>query len=428
MNIIEKINSGVLPLITVVGTGYVGMPLIEQFSKICPVIAYDINKKKIEKLSKNKNKNIRFTSDAVSLKMSDVIIVCVPTPIDSYNNPNLEYIKLACTTIAENIKMGALIIFESSYMPTCTEKLCIPLIEKVSGLENNKDFFVGYSPERINPGDNKNTLNTITKLIATSNDQILNAMEFIYSKMAGINVYKINDIKVAEMSKLVENCQRDINIAFMNELAMVFDRMGIDTNEVVDGMNTKWNALGFRPGLVGGHCIGVDPYYFTYEAEKLGYHSQIILNGRIVNDSMGRFVADAAIKQMIEVGQAPKNSKVVILGLTFKENCPDTRNSKVDDIIKRLNEYGIQPVVVDPWASERDAMREYGVKLTHLEDVKDADCVIVAVAHKEFRAISLDDMKMLYKSCDDAEKVLLDVKGIYKIDQLKKSGMKYWRL
>ena len=226
----------------------------------------------------------------------------------------------------------------------------------------------------------------------------------------------------------MENSQRDINIAFMNELAMVFDRMNIDTNEVVDGMNTKWNALGFRPGLVGGHCIGVDPYYFTYEAEKLGYHSQIILNGRIVNDSMGKYIADATIKEMIKVGQAPKKSKVVILGLTFKENCPDTRNSKVDDIIKRLNEYGIEPIVVDPWASERDAMHEYGVELTPLHEVKDADCVIVAVAHNEFKALRLDDIKKLYRVSADSEKVLIDVKGIYSVKDLNNSGMDYWRL
>ena len=238
----------------------------------------------------------------------------------------------------------------------------------------------------------------------------------------------MRNLRTAEAVKVVENSQRDINIAFMNELAMAFDKMDIDTNEVVDGMNTKWNALGFRPGLVGGHCIGVDPYYFTYQAEKLGYHSQIILNGRIVNDSMGRFVADSAIKKMIAVGQAPKKSKVVILGLTFKENCPDTRNSKVEDIIKRLAEYEIKPIVVDPWASEKDAMHEYGVTLTKLEDVKGADCVIVAVAHNEFRALSLDDIKKLYKKSADCEKVLIDVKGLYPVKELEEAGFTYWRL
>ena len=243
-----------------------------------------------------------------------------------------------------------------------------------------------------------------------------------------MGTHPVSNMRTAEAVKVVENSQRDINIAFMNELAMVFDRMDIDTNEVVDGMNTKWNALGFRPGLVGGHCIGVDPYYFTYQAEKLGYHSQIILNGRIVNDHMGAYVADAAVKQMIAAGQAPKRSKVVILGLTFKENCPDTRNSKVDDIIKELNTYDITPIVVDPWASERDAMCEYGVALTNLEEVKDADCVIVAVAHNEFKALNLADIKALFKKSDDNEKVLIDVKGLYSVADLKASGMRFWRL
>ena len=250
----------------------------------------------------------------------------------------------------------------------------------------------------------------------------------VYNLVIEVGTYPVSNIKTAEAVKVVENSQRDINIAFMNELAMVFDRMGIDTNEVVDGMNTKWNALGFRPGLVGGHCIGVDPYYFTYEAEKLGYHSQIILNGRIVNDSMGAFVADAAIKLMIEAEQAPKKSKVVILGLTFKENCPDTRNSKVNDIIKRLRAYGIDPMVVDPWASECDAMREYCVQLHSMEDAKEADCVIIAVAHNEFKSLSLEDIKKLYKIGADDEKVLLDVKGLYTVKDLDASGMRYWRL
>ena len=256
----------------------------------------------------------------------------------------------------------------------------------------------------------------------------LEEIKNVYDLVIEAGTHPVSNIKTAEAVKVVENSQRDINIAFMNELAMVFDRMGIDTNEVVDGMNTKWNALGFRPGLVGGHCIGVDPYYFTYEAEKLGYHSQIILNGRIVNDSMGAYVADAAIRKMIEAGQAPKNSKVVILGLTFKENCPDTRNSKVDDIIKRLNEYGIQPVVVDPWANERDAMHEYGVTLTKLEDVKNADCLIVAVGHNEFRSMSTMQLKKLFKDVPDEEKVLIDVKSLYRLDELKASGMRFWRL
>ena len=306
--------------------------------------------------------------------------------------------------------------------------MCIPILEKESGLKCGVDFKIGYSPERINPGDKVHRLENIHKIVSGIDAESLEEIKAVYDLVIEVGTHPVSNLRTAEAVKVVENSQRDINIAFMNELAMVFDRMDIDTNEVVDGMNTKWNALGFRPGLVGGHCIGVDPYYFTYEAEKLGYHSQIILNGRIVNDSMGAFVADKAVKKMIDAGQAPKKSKVVILGLTFKENCPDTRNSKVDDIIKQLNTYGIEPVVVDPWASERDAMHEYGVTLTKLEDVKDADCVIVAVAHNEFKALSLDDIKKLFKSRTDEEKVLIDVKGLFRVEDLKTSGMQWWRL
>jgi UDP-N-acetyl-D-galactosamine dehydrogenase len=290
------------------------------------------------------------------------------------------------------------------------------------------DFKVGYSPERINPGDKVHRLENIHKIVSGCDTQTLSEIQNVYDLVIEVGTYPVSNIRTAEAIKVVENSQRDINIAFMNELAMVFDRMNIDTNEVVDGMNTKWNALGFRPGLVGGHCIGVDPYYFTYEAEKLGYHSQIILNGRIVNDSMGAYVADAAIKKMIEAGQAPKMSKVVILGLTFKENCPDTRNSKVSDIIKQLNTYDINPVVVDPWVSEQDAKCEYGIQLTKIEEVSDADCVIVAVAHNEFKALSLSQIKKLFKTGKDEEKVLIDVKGLYKIEDLNLSGLKWWRL
>lgn len=334
----------------------------------------------------------------------------------------------ASETVGRNLVKGSIVVYESTVYPGVTEDVCIPILERESGLKCGIDFKVGYSPERINPGDKVHRLNNIRKIVSGMDKESLEEIKNVYNLVIEVGTYPVSSIKTAEAIKVVENSQRDINIAFMNELAMVFDKMGIDTNEVVDGMNTKWNALGFRPGLVGGHCIGVDPYYFTYEAEKLGYHSQIILNGRIVNDSMGKYVADAAIKQMIEVGQAPKKSKVVILGLTFKENCPDTRNSKVNDIIKRLSEYGIEPTVVDPWASERDAMHEYGVKLTSLSEIKDADCIIVAVAHNEFRALDLDAMKELYKSVPDAEKVLIDVKGIYKVSDLDASGMKYWRL
>ena len=271
-------------------------------------------------------------------------------------------------------------------------------------------------------------MENIHKIVSGMDAESLEEIKNVYDLVIEVGTYPVSTIKTAEAVKVVENSQRDINIAFMNELAMVFDRMGIDTNEVVDGMNTKWNALGFRPGLVGGHCIGVDPYYFTYEAEKLGYHSQIILSGRKVNDGMGAFVADATIKELIKTGKAPKNCKIAILGLTFKENCPDTRNSKVEDIIKRLGEYDIQPMVVDPWASDRDAMREYGVTLTKLENVQDVDCIILAVAHEQFKTLSLDELKKLYAAGEDNKKVLIDVKGIHSVAELEKSGMRYWRL
>lgn len=319
-------------------------------------------------------------------------------------------------------------MYESTVYPGCTEDVCIPILEKKSGLKCGVDFKIGYSPERINPGDKVHRLENIHKIVSGIDEESLAEIKAVYDLVIEVGTHDVSNLRTAEAVKVVENSQRDINIAFMNELAMVFDRMDIDTNEVVDGMNTKWNALGFRPGLVGGHCIGVDPYYFTSEAEKLGYHSQIILNGRIVNDSMGAYVADRAVHKMIEAGQAPKKSKVVILGLTFKENCPDTRNSKVYDIIMQLNTYGIEPIVVDPWASERDAMHEYGVALTKMEEVKDMDCVIVAVAHNEFRELTLDGIKKLYRKSDNSEKVLIDVKGLYKVDDLKASGIQWWRL
>lgn len=427
--------------LSLVGLGYVGMPIAVAFAnKGIDVIGFDLNKAKIE-LYKNgvdptkevgdeaiKNTTVCFTSDEADLKKAKFHIVAVPTPVNTDHTPDLAPVVGASEIVGRNLTKGSYVVFESTVYPGCTEDVCIPILERESGLKCGVDFKVGYSPERINPGDKVHRLENITKIVSGCDDEALATIKAVYDIVIEVGTYPVSNLRTAEAVKVVENSQRDINIAFMNELAMAFDKMDIDTNEVVDGMNTKWNALGFRPGLVGGHCIGVDPYYFTYQAEKLGYHSQIILNGRIVNDSMGKFVADAAIKNMIAVGQAPKKSKVVILGLTFKENCPDTRNSKVDDIIRRLAEYEITPIVVDPWASDRDAMHEYGVTLTKLEDVRDADCIIVAVAHNEFKAFSLDDIKKLFKNTADTEKVLIDVKGLYKVAELKESGMKYWRL
>ena len=427
--------------IALIGLGYVGMPIAVAFAaKGIEVIGFDSNKAKIELYKSGidlpeevgdeiiKNTTVQFTCEETKLRDAKFHIVAVPTPVNTDHTPDLSPVIGASETVGRNLTKGSIVVYESTVYPGVTEDVCVPILERESGMKCGIDFKVGYSPERINPGDKIHRLENIHKIVSGMDAESLDEIKRVYDLVIDVGTYPVSSIKTAEAVKVVENSQRDINIAFMNELAMVFDRMGIDTNEVVDGMNTKWNALGFRPGLVGGHCIGVDPYYFTYEAEKLGYHSQIVLNGRIVNDSMGRFVADAAIKNMIAVGQSPKKSKVVILGLTFKENCPDTRNSKVDDIIKRLNEFEIYPVIVDPWANECDAMHEYGVTLTKLENIKGADCIIVAVAHNEFKALKLDDIKKLYRECADKEKVLLDVKGIYKVEELNKSGMKYWRL
>ena len=439
MSLYEEIVKGE-EKISLVGLGYVGMPIAVAFSRKVKVVGFDLNSAKIELYKSGidptnevgneaiKSCAVEFTDDPAKLREAKFHIVAVPTPVNTDHTPDLAPVIGASEIVGRNLERGSIVVYESTVYPGVTEDVCIPILERESGLKCGVDFKVGYSPERINPGDKVHRLENIRKIVSGMDAESLEEIKNVYDLVIEVGTYPVSTIKTAEAIKVVENSQRDINIAFMNELAMVFDRMGIDTNEVVDGMNTKWNALGFRPGLVGGHCIGVDPYYFTYEAEKLGYHSQIILNGRIVNDGMGKFVAEAAIKNMIAVGQAPKKSKVVILGLTFKENCPDTRNSKVDDIIKTLNSYGIEPVVVDPWASERDAMHEYGVTLTKLEDVKDADCVIVAVAHSEFKALSLDEIKALYRKCDDSEKVLLDVKGLYKVSDLEASGVKYWRL
>ena len=439
MSLYEKIVKNEEKL-AVVGLGYVGMPIAVAFAKKgVKVIGFDLNKAKIDLYKSGvdptkevgneviKTTTVDFTSDEKALREAKFHIVAVPTPVNTDHTPDLTPVISASEILGRNLTKGSIVVYESTVYPGCTEDVCIPILERESGLKCGIDFKVGYSPERINPGDKVHRLENIRKIVSGMDRESLNEIKNVYDIVIEVGTYPVSNIRTAEAVKVVENSQRDVNIAFMNELAMVFDRMDIDTNEVVDGMNTKWNALGFRPGLVGGHCIGVDPYYFTYEAEKLGYHSQIILNGRIVNDGMGAFVADSAIKKMIEAGQAPKRSKVVILGLTFKENCPDTRNSKVNDIIKRLSEYGITPEVVDPWANENDALREYGVKLSKLEDVKDADCIIVAVAHNEFKALSLEDIKKLYSGSKNG-KVLIDVKGIFKKADLIDSGLIWWRL
>lgn len=427
--------------LALVGLGYVGMPIAVEFAKHINVIGFDLNAKKIEQYKNGfdptnevgsegiKNTSVEFTSDETKLAEAKFIVVAVPTPVKEDNSPDLGPVEGASEIIGRNITPGTIVVYESTVYPGVTEDICVPIIEKVSGLKCGVDFKIGYSPERINPGDRVHTLTNIQKVVSGMDEESAREIKKVYDIVIKAGTFPVSTIKTAEAVKVIENSQRDINIAFMNEIAMICDKMGIDTIEVLDGMNTKWNALGFKPGLVGGHCIGVDPYYLTNAAEKLGYHSQIILNGRKVNDSMGAYVADAAIKQMIEAGMAPKKAKVVILGITFKENCPDTRNSKVSDIIERLKEFDIDPVVTDSWAEPAVAKHEYGVDLVPFEEIKDADCVIVAVGHDEYRSMSMMKLKALFKAeLPDNEKVLLDVKSIYRMDELKASGMKFWRL
>lgn len=440
MNIYEELVEKKTNL-ALVGLGYVGMPIAVAFAKKgINVIGFDVNKEKINVYKSGidpthevgddiiKNTKVQFTSDEKDLQKASFYIIAVPTPVNLDKTPDLTPVEGASTVVGRNLKKGSIVVYESTVYPGVTEDVCVPILEKESGLKCGVDFKVGYSPERINPGDKEHRLENIHKIVSGMDTETLDEVKKVYDLVIEVGTYPVSTIKTAEAVKVVENSQRDINIAFMNELAMVFDRMGIDTNEVVDGMNTKWNALGFRPGLVGGHCIGVDPYYFTYEAEKLGYHSQIILSGRKVNDGMGEFIAQAAIKQMILAGLKVRDAKVVILGLTFKENCPDTRNSKVADIINGLKNYGIKPVIVDPWADEKDAKKNYDVDLTKLNDVKDADCVILAVAHTEFKNLSIKEIDKLFASKPNNEKVLIDVKGLLNKKETDAAGYCYWRL
>lgn len=424
--------------LALIGLGYVGMPIAVEFAKHVKVIGFNHNEHRVQQYKSGidptnevgseaiSKTTVDFTSDESRLREARFLIVAVPTPINTDHSPDLYPVENASRIVGRNLTPGSIVVYESTVYPGVTEDICVPILEEESGLKCGVDFKVGYSPERINPGDKVHTLTTIRKIVSGMDEETCRVIKQVYDIVIEAGTYPVSSIRTAEAVKVVENSQRDINIAFMNELAMVFDRMGIDTNEVIDGMNTKWNALGFRPGLVGGHCIGVDPYYFIYEAEKLGFHSQIILNGRIVNDSMGTYVADKAIQKMIEAGQAPRMSKVVILGLTFKENCPDCRNSKVADIVGRLREYGIDPDIVDPWADPEVAKEEYGFALKSFDEIREADCVIAAVAHREFRELGLEGVRKLFR--EDAKMVLIDVKGIYQKEDLEKSGMLWWRL
>ena len=439
MNVYHDLLNGTRKL-ALVGLGYVGMPIAVAFAKKVPVIGYDLNREKIEKYKGGydptgevgddeiRNTSVIFTFDETRLKEASFIIVAVPTPINTDKTPDLSPVEGASVIVGRNLTKGAIVVYESTVYPGVTEDICIPILEKESGLKCGSDFYVGYSPERINPGDKAHRLENIKKIVSGMNPETLEEIAKVYELVIKAGVHRASSIKVAEAAKVVENSQRDINIAFMNELAMVFDRMDIDTREVIEAMNTKWNALGFYPGLVGGHCIGVDPYYFVYEAEKLGYHSQIILAGRKINDDMAGYVADMIIKQLTLANKKVKQSKVLILGITFKENCPDTRNSKVNDIIQRLNEFGIEPLVSDPCADPADAKREYGVDLIDWKSVRDIDCVVFAVAHDVFKTITRDQLDKLFRTVPDEQKVIIDIKSILNPDDYRSDDYRFWRL
>ena len=437
MSLYDNLKSGKEKL-SLVGLGYVGMPIAVEFAKRgVKVIGYDLNEAKIEMYKKGfdpthevgdeviKNSAVDFTSDAEKLKEAKFHIVAVPTPVNDDHTPDLTPVEGAARILGKNLTKGSIVVFESTVYPGVTEDICKPILEKESGLKCGEDFKIGYSPERINPGDKEHRLNTIKKIVSGMDEETLDIVANVYSIVVDAGVHRAESIKVAEAAKVIENSQRDINIAFMNELSIIFNKMGIDTLSVLEAAGTKWNFLPFRPGLVGGHCIGVDPYYLTYKAEEVGYHSQIILSGRRINDDMGRYVAESCVKQMIQLSKPVKGARVAILGFTFKENCPDTRNSKVFDIVKELREYGIEPVIADPQADADEAERLYGIKMSPMSEVKDMDAVILAVAHKEFAGLSVSDVDRFFK---DDIKLLLDIKGVFNKKAYEDAGYRYWRL
>lgn len=423
--------------ISLIGLGYVGMPIAVAFAKKADVIGFDLNAEKIRMYQSGidptkevgdeaiRNTKVRFTSDEKDLRKARFHIVAVPTPVKEDHTPDLNPIKKASSILGRNLGKDSVVVFESTVYPGVTEEICVPILEKESGLTCGEDFKIGYSPERINPGDKVHRLETIQKIVSGMDRQALECIADVYGLVVEAGVYKAESIKVAEAAKVIENSQRDINIAFMNELSIIFNKMGIDTKAVLKAAGTKWNFLNFYPGLVGGHCIGVDPYYLTYKAEMLGYHSQVILSGRRINDSMGKYVAENCVKKLIAANKAVKGAKVAILGFTFKENCPDTRNTKVIDIIKELKEYGIYPEVADPQADEDEAKMLYGIHFTDFRAMKNMDAVVLTVAHKEFTGLQMRALDGIYGA---GVKILLDVKGLFSREEYECAGYSYWRL
>lgn len=422
--------------LSLIGLGYVGMPIAVAFSKKVNVIGFDLNKRKIELYKQGidptnevgneviKNCKVEFTCDEKRLKEAKFHIVAVPTPVRDDHTPDLTPVESASKIVGRNLTKGSIVVYESTVYPGVTEDICVPILERESGLICGIDFKVGYSPERINPGDKVHRLETITKIVSGMDEESLEEIAKVYELVVDAGVYRAESIKVAEAAKVIENSQRDINIAFMNELSIIFNKMGIDTQSVLKAAGTKWNFLNFYPGLVGGHCIGVDPYYLTYKAEQEGYHSQVILSGRRINDDMGKYVAENTVKLMIKNGKAINHARIGILGFTFKENCPDIRNTKIIDIVKELNEYGIQPLIVDPVADQEEAKYLYGIDFANMNELKDLDALIIATSHDEFKRIDSADFDTMFKD----QKIMIDVKGIMDRKEYEKKGYHYWRL
>ncbi|MCI9437362.1 MAG: nucleotide sugar dehydrogenase [Lachnospiraceae bacterium] len=423
--------------LSLVGLGYVGMPIAVAFAKKVDVIGFDLNSEKIRLYKSGidptkevgdkaiASTTVYFTDNEEELKNARFHIVAVPTPVNDDHTPDLSPVENASAILGRNLTKDSIVVFESTVYPGVTEEICIPILERESGLKCGVDFKIGYSPERINPGDKVHRLESIKKIVSGMDEETLDTVARVYELVVEAGVHRAESIKVAEAAKVIENSQRDINIAFMNELSIIFNKMGIDTKAVLEAAGTKWNFLNFYPGLVGGHCIGVDPYYLTYKAEMLGYHSQIILSGRRINDDMGKYVAENCVKSLIAANKAVKNAKVAILGFTFKENCPDTRNTKIMDIVNELEEYNIHPIIADPEADADEAERFYGIQFTDIEQVHEMDAVILAVAHHKFAGLKIGDIDKMYGK---GQKVLLDLKGLLKRREFENAGYSYWRL
>lgn len=438
MKLYEDLVSGKEKL-SLVGLGYVGMPIAVAFARKVKVVGFDLNAAKIDLYKSGidptnevgndviKNTAVEFTADAAKLKEAKFHIVAVPTPVNDDHTPDLSPVEGASRILGQNLTKGSVVVFESTVYPSVTEDICVPILEQESGLKCGVDFKVGYSPERINPGDKVHRLETITKIVSGMDEETLDVVARVYELVVEAGVYRAESIKVAEAAKVIENSQRDINIAFMNELSIIFNKMGIDTKSVLAAAGTKWNFLNFQPGLVGGHCIGVDPYYLTYKAEELGYHSQIILSGRRINDDMGKYVAENLVKNLIKADIPVKSAKVAILGFTFKENCPDTRNTKIIDIYNELREYGITAKVTDDNADADEAKRLYGITFTPMKEIKNCDAVILAVAHESYKQLGMDDLSALYAD-NGKQKVLTDLKGVLDRKEYENAGYLYWRL